>query len=148
MGPQANIMCSSVWYKHPLLPGGIILPLKKTALNSCCQCDQMRPPQPKTGRYEHDIMTALCARMDMLAPWWLPCWVDYDFLHSLYILQISKNTSISLSVLFLSVSKDSVQLCVGVWRQWKLETRVSYHICETYWTFRQSWQFWHCYMHT
>lgn len=44
MGPRADIMCSSVWYKHPLLPASIILPSKKIKkILNCCQRSQMRP---------------------------------------------------------------------------------------------------------
>lgn len=73
----------------------------------------------KTGRDEPDAMTALCVcsggRVDIMMAALLG---NYDFLHSLYILHISKNTLVSLkihkSVLFLLVSNDPVHLYVGV----------------------------------
>lgn len=39
---QANIMCSSVWCKHPLQPSSIILPSKEKALSSHFHFCQMR----------------------------------------------------------------------------------------------------------
>lgn len=93
---QANIMCSSVWCKHPLQPSSIILPSKEKALSSHFHFCQMRSLHIKTGRYEQAaftlfcFVTALCAQTDKLAPIWQPCWVDYYLPHIRCILDISE----------------------------------------------------------
>lgn len=86
-------MCSSVWYKHSLLPGSLILPWKKKAVKCCCQCSQMRPPRMKTCSYEHED-SLVCSyghvgtMMATLLGW---LWFDAPSVHS-----YSRNTFMTL----------------------------------------------------
>lgn len=126
MGLRANVVCSSVWYKHPLSARQHNFPFKKTEKHSTLVVSVARwglrireladmimtPWQP--GELRWSVMAAL----ELITTFWTFCLRRFE----------AKTTnSLRLQGSGLSAWESDVKL---VW----------YNICETYSDFRQIWQ--------